>query len=125
MQVSRAHALVDEGCARLAESLPADVITRTNAIEAAGGLGAGSDGELCTSFCYRVAYIGLMARVCVAATCHSCGLNGIICPWSLLPYHDCWHEPSHITLQLQEMQLHRSIVAFRHPAHLGLDSVCL
>lgn len=64
MQVSKAHALVDEGCARLAESLPADVITRTNAIQAAGGLGGGSDGDLCTFSRCRKAYIGPMPRSC-------------------------------------------------------------
>ena len=44
-QVSRAHALVDEACARLSEQLLQDVVAATNALHERGGLPPGPEGE--------------------------------------------------------------------------------
>lgn len=44
MQVSRAHALVDEACMRLSEQLPQDVVAATDALHERGGLPPGPEG---------------------------------------------------------------------------------
>lgn len=44
LQVSRAHALVDEASSQLAEVLPPEIMERTSAIDQGGGLRSGAQG---------------------------------------------------------------------------------